>query len=592
MTNDWPFGVATAINDHLQNLGFTTSLTHHDTTGGKSSYLGISDPQTGRYLNKIRMSDHLTGPIRASQETHINKPEDVRKIIDWANDLRAQGPTQYWKDKKALEDAGLGHLTGSRREKAITRLRQPLIAPISKQDGGMIDDPEKAARQAMTVARGVTPDERQANFQRWFGNSKAVDPKGNPLVLYHGTQNNFNQFRPHGIGTTTFIGIPTKVERHGIFMSPHPEFASSFAQQGSNQTGANVMPLHVRMENPLKMDRNGLHPNDVQNLASHGINEEWLNNSAGDPRSTWEVFEGQDAGWFTKTIQDAGYDGVHMEEKDPATGKIHPVYVAFHPTQIKSAIGNQGTYNLNDPDINKASGGMIDDPAKSIRRAVMVAKGLAKEIGPLPTGDHPKPPHPASMIPGVHVTGMGDEHTAIPDGYADGGDVTSNPNFSQWFGNSVTHDNGVPRTYYTGTSKDKDFTSFNVGRHGAWFTTDPHEASQYAESNDSQGHVWENGRFQPTNTASRVIPAYLKAENPYTGERPEALSRAQNYKKAQSDWFDTLRAAGHDSWMPSSLKGNLAVMLRHPTQIKSAIGNSCALPILSRKPSTRPTVAT
>ena len=219
---------------------------------------------------------------------------------------------------------------------------------------------------------------------------------------------------------------------------------------------------------------------------------------------------------------------------------------------------------------------MMQSPDKAIRRATMVAKGLAKEIGPLPTGDHPKPPHPASMIPGVHVTGMGDENTAIPDKYADGGDVTSNPNFSQWFGNSVTHDNGVPRTYYTGTSKDKDFTSFNVGRHGAWFTTDPHEASQYAESNDSQGHVWENGRFQPTNTASRVIPAYLKAENPYTGERPEALSRAQNYKKAQSDWFDALRAAGHDSWMPSSLKGNLAVMLRHPTQIKSAIGNSGA----------------
>jgi len=215
---------------------------------------------------------------------------------------------------------------------------------------------------------------------------------------------------------------------------------------------------------------------------------------------------------------------------------------------------------------------MMQSPDKAIRRATMVAKGLAKEIGPLPTGDHPKPPHPASMIPGVHVTGMGDG----PQSFADGGDVTSNPNFSQWFGNSVAHDNGVPRTYYTGTSKDKDFTSFNVGRHGVWFTTDPHEASQYAESNDSQGHVWENGRFQPINTAGRVIPAYLKAENPYTGERPEAINRAQNYKKAQSDWFDTLRAAGHDSWIPSSLKGNLAVMLRHPTQIKSAIGNSGA----------------
>ena len=66
---------------------------------------------------------------------------------------------------------------------------------------------------------------------------------------------------------------------------------------------------------------------------------------------------------------------------------------------------------------------MMQSPDKAIRRATMVAKGLAKEIGPLPTGGHPKPPHPASMIPGVHVTGMGDEHTAIPDGYADGGAV-------------------------------------------------------------------------------------------------------------------------------------------------------------------------
>lgn len=70
---------------------------------------------------------------------------------------------------------------------------------------------------------------------------------------------------------------------------------------------------------------------------------------------------------------------------------------------------------------------MMQSPDKAIRRATMVAKGLAKEIGPLPTGDHPKPPHPASMIPGVHVTGMGDEHTAIPDGYADGGDVGDMP---------------------------------------------------------------------------------------------------------------------------------------------------------------------
>jgi len=402
----------------------------------------------------------------------------------------------------------------------------------------MNDDPAKAKRQTMMVARGVvSPDERKENlsaFQK--GNHPDV-----PSVVYHGTADDISQFQ-HNHPNKKDAGWLGK----GFYFTNNKSLANSYSMLKTGLS-ENVMPVHLSLKNPFIATMG--HKNAIKQKLFSG-----------------DQFAPSD---FTNDLISRGHDGVILDYGDKDNAKE---YVVFHPTQIKSAIGNQGTFDPNDPDITKARGGMIDDNDKAIRRATMVAKGLAKEIGPLPTGDHPKPPHPASMIPGVHVTGMGDG----PQTFADGGDVTSNPNFSQWFGNSVTHDNGVPRTYYTGTSKDKDFTSFNVGRHGAWFTTDPHEASQYAESNDSQGHVWENGRFQPTNTAGRVIPAYLKAENPYTGERPEAINRAQNYKKAQSDWFDTLRAAGHDSWIPSSLKGNLAVMLRHPTQIKSAIGNSGA----------------
>ena len=210
---------------------------------------------------------------------------------------------------------------------------------------------------------------------------------------------------------------------------------------------------------------------------------------------------------------------------------------------------------------------MIDDAAKAIRRAVLVAKGLARTIGPMPGKDEGERVHPASLLPGVHVQAI------EPQNFAGGGEVGDNPNFKKWFGNSVLHDNGTPRKYYTGTSKDKDFSAFNVGRHGAWFTTDPHEASMYATTNDSQGHVYESGQYKPTNAASRVIPAYLKAENPYTGGLPVGV-QSQNYKKSQSDWFDKLRAAGHDAWVPEELGGRLAVMLRHPTQIKSAVTNT------------------
>lgn len=151
---------------------------------------------------------------------------------------------------------------------------------------------------------------------------------------------------------------------------------------------------------------------------------------------------------------------------------------------------------------------------------------------------------------------------------ANGGPVTDNDNFQSWFGNSVTHTDGQPHVFYTGTSKDKDFTSFNVGRHGAWFTRDPEVASQYADANDSQGYKQDGWNMVKTNTASRVIPAYVKAENPYTGELPQEYMR-DNYKAAQSDWFDKLRRMGHDAWMPSSQGGNLVVALKEPQQIKS-----------------------
>jgi hypothetical protein len=216
-------------------------------------------------------------------------------------------------------------------------------------------------------------------------------------------------------------------------------------------------------------------------------------------------------------------------------GNAGTVFAWFNPTQAKSAIEgklnsrfddapipnaveNQGTFDPSEPDITKKRGGTVETKTVDV--------------------DH--------------------------------------PNFRSWFGNSVAHNEGKPRRYFTGTSKDVDFPDFKVSRHGAWFTTDPQEASGYAEQNDSQDLKYdpENRKYRKINTASRVVPAYLKAENPYTGEKPEHIFRVQNYKKAQSDWFDTLRSQGYDSWVPESQGGNLAVILGHPGQIKSAISNT------------------
>ena len=159
-------------------------------------------------------------------------------------------------------------------------------------------------------------------------------------------------------------------------------------------------------------------------------------------------------------------------------------------------------------------------------------------------------------------------------GFADGGEVDSN--LDQFYGPT---DGSLRRRYYTGTSKDKDFTAFQESRHGTWLTDDPESASQYALHNDSQDLKLVPGtwNYEKVNTASRVIPAYVRIENPYTGGKPEWVLKQNNYKKAQSDWFDILRHQGYDAWVPESENGSLVVKLKNQgTHIKSAIGNSGA----------------
>jgi hypothetical protein len=146
-------------------------------------------------------------------------------------------------------------------------------------------------------------------------------------------------------------------------------------------------------------------------------------------------------------------------------------------------------------------------------------------------------------------------------------------NLNKFYGST---DPALRKRFYTGTSKDKDFTAFQESRHGTWLTDDPEDASSYALNNDSQNLRLVPGtwNYEAVNSASRVIPSYARIENPYRGDKPDWVMKQDNYKKAQSDWFDQLRFQGYDAWVPDSSNGSLAVVLKNQgTNVKSAIGN-------------------
>jgi len=76
----------------------------------------------------------------------------------------------------------------------------------------------------------------------------------------------------------------------------------------------------------------------------------------------------------THKIKKAGFDSFYDYETN-ALSKATPSGIGvFDPAQIKSAVGNNGQYDLNEPEINKAEGGYIHDPERDIRHALLLSQ--------------------------------------------------------------------------------------------------------------------------------------------------------------------------------------------------------------------------
>lgn len=178
---------------------------------------------------------------------------------------------------------------------------------------------------------------KQLAFYNWFGDSKAVDDQGRPVVVYHGTASDFSQFDASLLGGNT--SHPTAAL--GFFFSADPKMAASFVGEenddGTEYMGApnaNVIPAYVSLQNPLEMGA-----------------QEFLG----------LIKEGNEAGGNAliermKAIREGGqYDGVIIKGDPVYFMEWHELskdtYVAFKPEQIKSATGNDGTFDANDPNL-------------------------------------------------------------------------------------------------------------------------------------------------------------------------------------------------------------------------------------------------
>ena len=80
------------------------------------------------------------------------------------------------------------------------------------------------------------------NFYKWFGDSKAVDEQGRPLVVYHGTYAEFDTFDKEKIGGAHDQGFYGR----GFYFSRYKGEARSY--------GSKVMPVYLKISKPFDLE--------------------------------------------------------------------------------------------------------------------------------------------------------------------------------------------------------------------------------------------------------------------------------------------------------------------------------------------------
>lgn len=183
--------------------------------------------------------------------------------------------------------------------------------------------------------------DRDKNLAAYMQGSHAVDEAGNPLRLYHGTADDFSEFR-HEHPNKKDAGWLGK----GFYFSNSPAMANSYAMLKPGKA-ENVMPVHLSLRNPFYATME---------------HKTALKNALLDNPYAAEEFRNQ--------LIEAGHDGVIL---DYGTKDNVKEYVAFHPTQIKSATGNQGTFDPSKSDITKRDGGDVEG------KGITVYQGRSKK---------------------------------------------------------------------------------------------------------------------------------------------------------------------------------------------------------------------
>ena len=355
----------------LKNYATTLQENHQAVNNGADMFGNTVAPLSKKdaMIQALQAADEASAQMAADRgreyeglftETgEIKNPELAAAVASYQNQFAAQSESTLFQLPPELAEQA---------ELAEEMARLDEVNPEYTGETINIDGVERTVYNS-NGERIAKSEPALRNFWNWFGNSKVVDKDGRPLVVYHGTNAEFDTFLQEKVQNTS--------EGYGFY------FIDS--QSASEGFGKNVVAAYLKIENPvyaytqifLAEDYDGdldiMEANDemvreaVQQvkaeLESKGydfypqVQADLLDNFSGSSQ-TQEVLDGLlymsmyienedfDREQFLNDVREAeikafGIDGYRTKRY---AGGLGTVYVPFMSNQIKST-QNRGTFS-------------------------------------------------------------------------------------------------------------------------------------------------------------------------------------------------------------------------------------------------------
>ncbi len=350
-------------------------------------------------------ADDLTDMVKADIENILQEADVSPEEFNF-EDIRVYGSYTKGKNKETSDLDFIVQYTGTMKEDAAFNLLHDEdltiedkngrtvtidINPINRELSGTIDEHigQEGVEYYQSVDTAGTNNSAEISaakkeweekgtdskyFKKWFGDSKVVDESGEPLVVYHGTNAQFDTFSYDKIGTNgTAEGV-------GFYFTDDADTAAGYKKQNGE-----VKECYLSIQKPLRHNSHYLSFEDVKNiiqkaaeLQSEEYEEDLKDSFVSNYADTYSMnFEDavEEAAYMIyaedKTDTDilgeiayaansefanrattliTGYDGVITNGYGDLGKGGGNFYIPFNPEQIKS-VDNEGTFDRSNPNI-------------------------------------------------------------------------------------------------------------------------------------------------------------------------------------------------------------------------------------------------